>query len=85
LPNTGPDRAVANGGFNIEPLPLGLFTGNDQVDVVPAAKTVIGYREQAVRVGRKIDAHDVGLFARNLIDEARILVVLAASRFSSEK
>ena len=65
---------MANGGFNIEPLPLRLFTGNDQVDVVPAAKTVIGYREQAVGVGRQIDAHDVGLFARNVIDEARILV-----------
>ena len=74
LPDAGADRAVANGGFDIEPLPLGLFAGNDQVDVVPAAKTVIGDREQAVRVGRQIDAHDVGLLARDVIDEARILM-----------
>ena len=63
-----------NGGFDIEPLPLRLFAGDDQVDVVPAAKTVIGDREQAVRVGRQINAHDVGFFARNVVDEARILV-----------
>src|ERR1017187_1762811 len=74
LPNAHPDGAMANGGFDIEPLPLGLFTGNDQVDVVPAAKTVISYREQAVRVGWQIDAHDVGLFTRNVIYEAWILM-----------
>ena len=65
---------MANGRFHIEPLPLGLLAGNDQVDVVPAAKTVIGDREQAVGVRRQIDANDIGLLARNVIDEARILM-----------
>ena len=47
LPDAGADCAVANGGLDIEPLPLWLLAGDDQVDVVPAAETMIGNREQS--------------------------------------
>jgi hypothetical protein len=59
---------------DVEPLPLRLLAGDDQVDVVAAAQAVIGHRQQAVGVGRQIDAHDVGLLVGDMIDEAGILM-----------
>ena len=35
---------------------------------------MICYRQKAVGVGRQIDAHDIGLLVRDVIDEAGILV-----------
>src|SRR6476620_8320058 len=37
-----PERAVANGRINVEPLPRGLFAGDDQIDVVAQAMTTSG-------------------------------------------
>src|SRR5580700_3198982 len=65
---------MANGRINVEPLPLRMFAGNDYVDVVSAAQTVIRYRQEAVCIGRQIDAHDVGFLIRDMINKARILV-----------
>ena len=73
-PNTGADGTVANGRINVEPLPSRLFTGDDHVDVVAAAQTVIRDRQKAVCIGRQIDAHDVGFLIRDMIDKAGILV-----------
>src|ERR1700733_5063990 len=73
-PDTSTGGAVANRRINVEPLPLRLFPGDDQIDVVAAAQTMIRHRKQAVGIGRQIDAHDVGLFVCHMIDEARILV-----------
>ena len=74
LPDAGADGAVTNGRIDVEPLPLRLLAGDDQVDVVAAAQTVIRDRQQAVRVGRQIDAHDVGFLVRDMIDKAGILM-----------
>ena len=74
LPDARAGGAVANGRIDVEPLPLRLLAGNDQVDVVAAAQTVIRDRQQAVGVGRQIDAHDIGFLVRDVIDEARILM-----------
>ena len=38
-----------------------LLVGDDDVDVVGAAQAVVGDAEQAVGVGRQIDAHDAAL------------------------
>ena len=65
---------MANGRINVEPLPLRLFSGDDQIDVVTAAQTMIRDRQQAVCVGRQIDTHDIGFLVCHMIDEARILV-----------
>ena len=74
IANARVDRAVANSGFDIEPLPLGLLTGDDQVDVVRLRRQWSATDSRQCCIGRQIDAHDVGLFTRDMIDEARILV-----------
>ena len=51
-PNARTSGAVTNGRINVEPLPLRLFAGDDQIDVVAAAQTMIRHRQQAVCVGR---------------------------------
>ncbi len=89
MPDTGARGAMANGRIAVEPLPFRLLAGDDKVDVVAAAQTVIGHRQQAVRVRRQIDAHDVGFLVRDMIDEARILmgkaVVVLAPDVRSEQ
>jgi hypothetical protein len=65
---------VADGRIDVEPLLLQLFAGDDQVDVVAAAQTVIRYRQEAVCIGRQIDAHDIGFLIRDMIDKAGVLV-----------
>ena len=57
-----------------QPLGQGVFARDHHVDVVPAAQAVIEDREQAVGVGRKVDAHDVGLLVDDVVEEAGILV-----------
>ena len=52
----------------------GLLAGHDHVDVMAAAQAVVGDGEQAVGVGRQVDADDLGLLVHHVVDEARILV-----------
>ena len=52
----------------------GVFSRNDDVDVMPAAQAMIEDRQQAVGVGRKVHAHDIGLLVDDVVEEARILV-----------
>ena len=61
-------------GMHVEPLQCGLFAGDDHVHVVAAAQTMVGHREQAVRVRRQINANDVRFFVHNVIDESGILM-----------
>ena len=74
LPDAEARGAVGDRFVDGEPLRGGLLAGDDQVDVVPAAQAVVGYREQRVGVGRQIDAHHVGLLVQQVIDEAGVLV-----------
>jgi hypothetical protein len=52
----------------------GLFTGDDDVDVVPRTQAVVGDREQGVRVRRQVDADYLGLLIDDVVDEAGVLV-----------
>ena len=74
VPDAGARDAMADRRIDIEPLPFRLFAGDDQVDVVAAAQAVIGHRQQAVGIGRQVDAHDVGLLVGDMVDEAGILM-----------
>ena len=51
-----------------------MLGGHDDVDIVPAADAVVKAAEQAVCVRRQIDAHDVGLLIRYVVEEAGVLV-----------
>ena len=51
-----------------------LLVGDDDVEVVAGAQAVVGDAEQAVGVGRQIDAHDVGALVGDDVEEAGVLV-----------
>ena len=51
-----------------------LLVGNDHVDVVLAPQTVIGHRQQAVDVGREVNARDRGALVQHHVQEPGILV-----------
>ena len=51
-----------------------LLAGDDHVDVIARAQAVVGDRQQAVGVGREVDAHDLRLLVDDVIDEARVLM-----------
>ena len=65
---------MARRRINIEPLPLRLLSGDDQIDVVAAAQTMVCHRQQAVCVRWQIDADDIGLLIGDMIDETGILM-----------
>ena len=58
----------------VEPLGGGMFAGDDDVDVMAAAQAVVHDGEQAIGIGRKIDADDLGFFVDDVVDEAGVLM-----------
>ena len=66
--------AVLDGGVFVEVLEVRLFVGDDDVDVVDGAEAVVGYGEEAVGVGRKVDAGDGGGLVGDDVEEAGVLV-----------
>ena len=60
-----------------QPLRGRLLAGDDDVDVVSAAQTMIGHREQAVGIGRQVDADDLSLLIDDMVDKAGVLVAEA--------
>ena len=69
-----PSRAMFDGRIHRQPLWCGMLARNDDVDVMPATQAVIHHGQQTVRVGRKIDPHDLGLLVHDMVDEAGILM-----------
>ena len=67
-------RAVHDGLIHRQPLRQGVLAGDHDVQIVAAAQAVVGRRQQAVGIGRQVDAHDVGLLVDHVVDEARVLV-----------
>ena len=65
---------MLDGGVFVEVLEVGLLVGDDDVDVVDGAKAVVGHGEEAVGVGREVDAGDVGGLIGDDVEEAGILV-----------
>ena len=61
LPDADPGSAVPYGGVHPQPLRRRVFTRNDDVDVLPAAQTVVHHAQETVGVRRQIHAHDLGL------------------------
>src|SRR5262249_9150931 len=60
-----------------EPLWRGLFTRHYDVDIIAAAQTVVGYRQERVGVRRQVDADDLRLLVDDVIDEAGVLMTEA--------
>ena len=77
FPDAEPGLAVLDRLVHRQPLRRGLLAGDDDVDVVAAAQAMVGDREQAVGVGRQVDADDLGLLVHDVVDEAGILVAEA--------
>ena len=59
IPNADAFGAVRDGRVHGHVLQMQLLVADDHVDVVLAAQAVVGHRQQAVHVGRQIDAGDV--------------------------
>ena len=68
---------MLDGRVHVEPLRLGLLSGDDHVDIIAAAQAVVGHRKQGIGVRRKIDADDVGFLVHHVVDEARVLMAEA--------
>jgi len=51
-----------------------LFAGNDDIDEIAAAQTVVGDAQQGIGIRGQENADDAGLFIDDQIDEARVLV-----------
>ena len=74
LPDADAFRAMHDRRVHRQPLRQRVLAGDHHVDVVPAAQAVIEDRQQAVGIGRQVDAHDVGLLVDDVVEEAGILV-----------
>ena len=74
FPDARTGGAMADGTFDVESLPGGLFARDDQVDVTAAAQAMIRDGQEAVRVRRQIDPDNVRLLVCKMSDETRILV-----------
>ena len=51
-----------------------LLAGDNDVDVIATAQAVVGDRQQAVGVGRQIDANNLGFLVDDVVDETGILM-----------
>src|SRR5215831_16992215 len=74
IPNTDTLRTVLDRGVHVQVLKVQLLVGNDHVDVVLASEAMVRDRQQAVRVGRQINASHGGALIQNNVEEAGILV-----------
>ena len=77
LPDADAGAAMLDGGVHIEPLRCRLLAGDDHIDHVAAAQTVIRDTQQRVCIGRQIDADDLRLLVDDVIDEAGVLMAEA--------
>src|ERR1700752_273676 len=69
-PDTESNGTVLDGAIHVEPLQFRLLARDDHVHIMAAAQTMIGHREQTIRVRRPIDAGKLGLFVHHEINEA---------------
>ncbi|CRK12876.1 hypothetical protein BN1723_009833, partial [Verticillium longisporum] len=66
--------AVLDGLVHGQVLQVVLLVGDDDVDVVGRGEAVVHDGQQAVAVGRQVDAHHVGRLVDDRVEEARVLV-----------
>ena len=74
VPDTEPSGAVRDRLVHIEPVGRGLLARDDHVYVVDRTEAVVVGGEKGVGVGRKVDAHHIGLLVDHVVDEAGILM-----------
>jgi len=67
FPNADSLGAVLDGGIHVHELEMELFVANNNVDVVFAAQTVVGHREQAIDVRREINARYAGALVHHQV------------------
>src|SRR5262249_14069586 len=90
IPDAKSLSAMFNRLIHIQVLKVQLLIGNDHIDVVLALQAVVGDREQAVGVGRQVDARHCGTLIQHHVEETRVLVgkavvVLAPNRGCDQK
>lgn len=59
--------------FHVEELQMVLLVCDDDVHVVAASQTVVHCAQQAICIGRQVDADDLGGLVRHNIKETRVL------------
>ena len=74
LPNANSGAAVFDSRIHVQPLWLVLFSGNDDINKIPAAKALVCYIKQGVGIRREKNTDDIGFFIHHEVDKARILV-----------
>ncbi len=74
FPNAETFRAMLDRLLHGQPLRGRLLARDHHVDIVAAAQAVVGHRQKAIGVRRQVDAHDLGLFVDDMIDEAWVLM-----------
>src|SRR5271166_5224198 len=74
FPDADALRAMHNSGVDIQVLEVELLVGDDYIDVVLAPQAMIGYRQETIAVGRKIEPGDSGALVQDHVQEAGILV-----------
>ena len=74
LPDAEALGAVHDRVVHVEVLQVVLLVGDDDVDVVFRAEAVVHCAEEAVCVGREVDADDFGGLVGDDVEEARVLV-----------
>jgi hypothetical protein len=74
IPDPQAFGAVNDGFFHVQVLQMRLFVGDNDIDVIPTAQTMVGHRQQGVDIWRQIDARDFGVFVDHYIQKPRILV-----------
>ena len=74
VPDAEPRGAMHVRLLRRQPLRGGLLADDHRVDSIIGRQAVIHDPQQAIGIGRQIDARDIRLLAGEVIDEARILV-----------
>ena len=74
IPDADALGAVGHGFFHGEVLQMLLLVGDDHVDVIARAQAMVGHAEQAVRIGRQIDADHVRALVGDHVKKSRVLM-----------
>src|SRR5260370_20297025 len=74
VPNADALGAMLDRGFHIQILKMQLLVGNDHVDIVLAPQAVIGYGQQTIDVGWKVNARDSSALIEHNVQESGLLV-----------
>src|SRR6185437_12591016 len=66
--------AMLHGGIHAQPLGGGMFSGNDHIDVMSTAQTMVHDRKQTIGIRWQINSDNLRLFVDDVVDKTRILM-----------